>query len=266
MSILIPDRGVMLNLKQTIKTGVSDVTGCCILSNGKMVFVSDSSIEVIIVHQDGSRDYTINIISGNPRDVTCIDSNTIAVSVADKDNEIRILDLSNRSITRRISTETTVCGITYNNGFLICCAKDKGLIRIDLRDDSITPVVRCSLSHWSYVTTNGNNMYYTNYDSSKVTCCDMNGRVQWEFCDDGILVLPSGIATDNNNNIYVVSEGINTLGVISPDGQSYKALLTECAGIRHPWMIHCDRASNQLFFTNRTDDTGLLFDISTTPT
>jgi hypothetical protein len=84
---------VMLKLKQTIKRGLSDVKGCCILSNGKMVFANHFSKEVLILHKDGSRDFTINIISGNPRDVTCIDSNTIAVSVIDKDNQVRIIDL-----------------------------------------------------------------------------------------------------------------------------------------------------------------------------
>ena len=74
-----------------------------------------------------------------------------------------------------------VYGTTYNDGSLVCCAVDKGLIRIDLKDNSITPVVRCSLSYWSYITTNGNNIYYTNDKTDRVTCCDMNGKVEWEF-------------------------------------------------------------------------------------
>ena len=51
-----------------------------------MVFVNYSPGEVIVVRKDGSRDFTINIRSGNPLDVTCIDSNTIAVSVVDIEN------------------------------------------------------------------------------------------------------------------------------------------------------------------------------------
>jgi hypothetical protein len=46
-------------------------------------------------------------------------------------------------------------------------------------------------------------LYYTNYIKNKVTCCDMNGKVQWEFCDENVLVTPGGITTDSNNNIYV---------------------------------------------------------------
>jgi hypothetical protein len=32
----------------------------------------------------------------------------------------------------------------------------------------------------------------------------MNGKVQWEFGDTNVLVQPSGITTDKNNNIDMV--------------------------------------------------------------
>jgi Fe2+ transport system protein B len=71
---------MLLKLRQRIKTDLANAIGCCILSKGKMVFVNYSPGEVIVVHKDGSKDFTINIRSGNPLDVTCINSNTIAVS------------------------------------------------------------------------------------------------------------------------------------------------------------------------------------------
>jgi hypothetical protein len=54
--VSIPVRSVndvMLKLKQIIKTGLSEVIGCCIVSNGKMVFASYSSGEVIVIYQGG---------------------------------------------------------------------------------------------------------------------------------------------------------------------------------------------------------------------
>jgi sugar lactone lactonase YvrE len=108
-------------------------------------------------------------------------------------------------------------------------------------------------------------MYYTNDTTHKVACCDINGKVQWEFCDENVLVLPKGITTDNNNNIYVVSTRSNSVVVISPDGQNYKVLLSDRDVLSFPRTIHCDRASNQLLLAH-TGGTGLLYDISTTPT
>jgi hypothetical protein len=258
---------VTLTLKQRINTGLSNVAGCCILSNGKMAFVNYYSGEVIISHKDGSMDCTISIISGHPFDVACIDSNTIAVSVEGGDKQVRIIDLKQRSITTTINTKSDVYGMTYNDGSLICCDEDKGLIRIDLKDNSVTSLVRCSLPAYSYVTTNGNNIYYTNKTIHKVTCCDVNGNVQWEFYNENALVSPRGIATDNNNNIYVVGEWSNNVVVISRDGKKYKVLLSDLDGVSFSSGIHCDRARNQLLLTTGGgDNPSLLYDISTTPT
>ena len=260
---------VRLTLKQAIKTGLRKVVGCCILSNGKMVFTNFFLREVIILHQDGSMDFTIDIGSGNLCDVTCIDSSTIAVSVvsmADRNNQVRIIDLNKRSITRRINTTSDVYGISYSDGSLICCAECKGLIRIDLKANSITSVEGCYLAAYCYVTTHGSKIYYTSFTEDTVTCCNMDGKVQWEFYAKNVLASPRGITTDTNNNIYVVGELSCNVVVISPDGKKYKVLLSKRDGINLPWVIHCDRASNQLLLTNDRGDTGLLYDISTTLT
>ena len=109
------------------------------------------------------------------------------------------------------------------------------------------------------------NIYYTNNATHKITCCDINGKVQWEFYDTNVLMSPRCIATDNNNKIYVAGQGSTNVVVISPDGQSYRVLLSRSDGII-PWWIHCDRASNQLLLTNGRDNPALLYDISTTST
>ena len=94
----------------------------------------------------------------------------------------------------------------------------------------------------------------------------MNGKVQWEFYDIEVLDVPVDITTDNNNNIYVVGQSSHNVVVISPDGQNYKILLSDRDGINLPCGIHCDRASNQLLLTSEGSNTGLLYDITTTPT
>jgi hypothetical protein len=102
---------VMLKLKQRITTDRRNVEGRCIMSNGKMVFTILSPGEVIILHKDGSMEFKIDIRSRLPRDVTCIDNNTIAVavgSVEDGDNQVLIIDLNKRSITKQINTKSEV--------------------------------------------------------------------------------------------------------------------------------------------------------------
>ena len=260
---------VMLKLKQRIPADFSRERGCCILSNGKMVLTNYSPAQVIVVLIDGFTDFTIEIgsVSNNPRDITCIDSNTIAVSVVNSANQVLIIDLNKRSITKQIATiRSEVYGLTYNDGSLICCVRDEGLMRIDLKDNSIIPLVRCFLPAYSYVTTSGNNIYYTNDITHTVTCCDMNGKIEWEFYDKNVLLSPRGITTDNNNNIYVAGQRSRNVVVISPDGQNYKILFSDPDSVGLPWGVHCDRASNQLLLTKQMQNPSLLFDISTTPT
>jgi hypothetical protein len=74
----------------------------------------------------------------------------------------------------------------------------------------------------------------------------VNGKVQWELYNENVLDSPIGITTDKNNNIYVVGSGSYNVVVISRDEQNYKVLLSERDGVRVPWGIHCDRASDQL--------------------
>jgi hypothetical protein len=269
--INIPVRSVndvKLKLKQRIKTGLRDVKGCCILTNGKIAFASCTSGDVIILHKDGSSDIkiNINIRSGNPCDMTCINSNTIAVSVINKDPRVLVIDLKKRSITSQIKTKSEVWGIACNDGSRNFCASCNGIIRIDLKDKSITLVVRCCLWQWSYVTTNGNNIYYTNNEhGSGVTCCDMNGQIKWKLCNSIGSSQSRGLTTDDNSNLYFVDHSYQQVVVISPDGQIIKVLLSYRSDISAPLGIHCDRASNQLLLMNREGITGLLYDISTTP-
>jgi hypothetical protein len=54
--------------------------------------------------------------------------------------------------------------------------------------------------------------------------------------------------------------------VLSPDEQKHKVVLSDRDGIYLPLGIHCDRASNQLLLTSEQCNTGVLYDISTTPT
>jgi hypothetical protein len=64
----------------------------------------------------------------------------------------------------------------------------------------------------------------------------------------------------------VVDGGSDNVVVLYPDEQEHKVLLSDRGGIYPPWGIHCNRASNQLLLTSERGNTGLLYDITTTPT
>jgi hypothetical protein len=70
-----------------------------------MVLTNYSPAQVIVVLIDGFTDFTIEIgsVLNNPRDITCIDSNTIAVSVVNSANQ------GMTSLTDHTGILTTLC-------------------------------------------------------------------------------------------------------------------------------------------------------------
>jgi sugar lactone lactonase YvrE len=77
-----------------------------------------------------------------------------------------------------------------------------------------------------YVATSGDKLYYADYCTHTVTCCDLHGTTQWEFNDERVLQYPLGISVDNDGNVYVVGCYTHNVVVISPDGQRHRQLLT----------------------------------------
>jgi sugar lactone lactonase YvrE len=74
------------------------------------------------------------------------------------------------------------------------------------------------MTYVCYVATSGDKLYYTNWNTHTVTCCDLYGTSQWEF-NESVLRCPLGISVDNDGNVYVVGFHSKNVVVISPDGQ-----------------------------------------------
>ncbi|CAG2246604.1 unnamed protein product [Mytilus edulis] len=110
------------------------------------------------------------------------------------------------------------------NGCLIFCAREKGMKKISLSDESITNVINNKLSTLAYVTTFGDKLFYTNYTDDSVTCCNYHGNILWKFCDTSVLKSPFGISVDHDGNVFVVGRLTHNVVVISPDGQRCRQL------------------------------------------
>jgi DNA-binding beta-propeller fold protein YncE len=111
------------------------------------------------------------------------------------------------------------------------------------------------------VATFGEKLYYTNYVTHTVTCCDFQGTTQWEFRDEHVLRCPLGISVDNNGNVYVAGRDSINVMVISPDGHRHRQLLSSKDGLVLPKMLDYERSTNRLLVVNQSD-TAFLFDVS----
>jgi DNA-binding beta-propeller fold protein YncE len=132
---------------------------------------------------------------------------------------------------------------------------------LNLSDKSTGDVIKSKYSSVYYVSTSGDKLYYTDYNTHTVTCCDLHGKTQWEFKDNRVLKGPLGISVDNDGNVYVVGGSFNNVVVISPDGQRHRQLLSSKDGLEKPRVLDYDKSTNRLLVVNESVK-AFLFDVT----
>jgi DNA-binding beta-propeller fold protein YncE len=157
--------------------------------------------------------------------------------------------------------DTEICGMAIRGRTIYYCAWRKGLKMLNLNDKSVSDIINRDMSYVIYVATFEDKLYYTNFNTQTVTCCDLQGTTQWEFKDERVLRYPLGITVDNDGNVYAIGRYSNNVVVISPDGQRHKQLLSSKDGLVEPHVLDYERSTNKLLVVNRSD-IAFLFDVS----
>jgi hypothetical protein len=62
------------------------------------------------------------------------------------------------------------------------------------------------MSYVIYVATFEDKLYYTNFNTQTVTCCDLQGTTQWEFKDERVLRYPLGITCLNKSHLFPLKD------------------------------------------------------------
>jgi DNA-binding beta-propeller fold protein YncE len=132
---------------------------------------------------------------------------------------------------------------------------------LNLSDKSVTDIIQSNMSIVYYLAISGDKLYYTNYFTHTVICCDLHSTTQWEFNDDCVILCPCGIAVDNNGDVYVVGCNSSNVVVISPNGQRHRQLLSSKDGLKNPPVLDYDRSTNRLLVVNKSR-TAFLFDVT----
>jgi DNA-binding beta-propeller fold protein YncE len=132
---------------------------------------------------------------------------------------------------------------------------------LNLSDKSVSDIINREMCYVNYVATFGEKLYYTNWNTHTVTCCDLQGITQWKFKDKRVLKFPFGISVDNDGNVYVAGRDSINVMVISPDGHRHRQLLSSKDGLVLPRVLDYERSTNRLLVVNQSD-TAFLFDVS----
>ena len=132
---------------------------------------------------------------------------------------------------------------------------------LNLSDKYVSDIINREMDDVNYVATFGDNLYYTNWKTHAVTCCNLQGTTQWVFNDERVLKFPLGISVDNDGNVYVTGRDSINVVVISPDGQRHRQLLSSKDGLVLPKVLDYQRSTNRLLVVNQRD-IAFLFDVS----
>jgi hypothetical protein len=231
------------------RNGIINITGCIVCPNGKMLFVDSYSKSLVSINEDGTLYKVITCSLGYPLDVACIDDTTVAVSTY---NGIEIINIISTKLERRIETSKICCGITHHNGVLLWFEAERGIQMMQLSDERVTTLVKQSnLALGSYITTCGDNIYQSNYNTGTVTCCTIKGEKLWEYKDASVLGGPMGVTVDNHSNVYMTSRTFNNVVVLEPDGRQGRTFISRHDGLNGPTGIYFNKSKNSLLVTNQ---------------
>ena len=157
--------------------------------------------------------------------------------------------------------DTHIFGMAIRGGTIYYCTGNKVLKMLNLSDRSTSDVIKSGMSRVKYVATSGDRLYYTNWLTNSLTCCDLYGTTQWVFKDKRVLQNPLGISVDNDGNVYVIGYDSNNVVVFSPDGQRHRQLLSSRNGLKNPSVLDYDKSENRLLVVNKSR-AAVLFDVT----
>jgi hypothetical protein len=175
---------IQLNLKQKINTRGTNITGCSLLPDGRMVFSCYSSDTVRFINKEGIELFQIgdDKTGSSTYDTVYIkDNNSVAVSwggweVKSK-RSITIIDIESKKVMTTIHMDTYIYGMAVRGRTLYYCRGSEGLMMLNLSDRSVSDIISSDIissdmSNVTYVATSGDKLYYTNTNTNTVTCCD----------------------------------------------------------------------------------------------
>ncbi|CAG2251627.1 TRIM2_3 [Mytilus edulis] len=227
-----------------------EIRGITVLPDGRIILADSGRSRLFILNDNGRLDNYISCQSAGigPFDVTCIKDNEVAISTS---RGIHIIHIDSRTILKGIQTSGECRGIAHNNGTLICCVQSKGIQCIQIANQTITTLVEVHESIDQLgICVQRTKIYVTNFSYGFVDCYTLEGKHLWQFHNRSVLMNPTGIAVDNNSNIYVACYCTNSVLVLSSDGKKFKKVLSSRNGLYQPRALHFDEKNSTLLVAN----------------
>ncbi|XP_063411429.1 uncharacterized protein LOC134694354 [Mytilus trossulus] len=251
-------------LQKEITTNAQQITGCCMSEDG-FVFLTDHYLRksLITIVSDNKLKHKMHLGPSNGFDITLIDDITIAITSGASKQKVGfdIIDIKNQRKMKFIELRGRTWGITRYHDSLFVCVEDSGIYKMNTSNYTISCVISCILSSFSYISVFSDKIYCTNCNDHSIVCYDINGSCVWTFQNKLVLNEPRGIAVDINGNVYVVGFHSENVVIISRDGKHHKEILTKDDGLFFPSAIFLDKENRKVLVANNRE-TAFVYNIS----
>lgn len=271
MPVLVP-KVHNIQLKQAFKVEPSkflnSVTGCIILPNGKMLIADNQATDTLIeYYEDGDHARGIEV-SGNPFDLTLIDSNHIAVTYGDIGYTLDVIIVSDGLVEKTIQTQNLVTkgrtrktcyGISHQDGKLYVIIFGIGIAVFD-KSFSVLKTLQIDTESIRFIAVLKGMIYLTNTRKNTIHCLNSSGQEIWEY-QDASIVSPSGLAVASQDELFVTSPTTNNLFLIQRNGKESKVLLKEDDGLFKTTAVHFNRERKELLLCNKENRYAAVYNV-----
>ncbi|CAC5403666.1 TRIM2_3 [Mytilus coruscus] len=226
-----------------------DLQGISVLRDEKLILADSYYKRLLIVNNDGMVDMSISCptVGNGPFGVTYIENNLVAISTS---QGIQTVNTQTGSVVGNIATNGECRGIAFNNGTVICWVKSIGIQSIQLSNLSTKTLVKIEEnSNRLGIAVHRNKIYATEFSNDAVSCYTFEGRKLWQFQNKFVLKGPTGIAIDNNCNIYVAA--YKCVLCLSSGGKKFKKFEASKDGFSDPTALYFDCTKNKLIVANK---------------
>ncbi|CAC5408363.1 unnamed protein product [Mytilus coruscus] len=254
IGINVPKSGNISNIKlqliksfQITRTHKLNVAGCVILPNGHFFMANYTKDKHLIECSETGEHIRDILVSGKTYDIAVVDLNCICVSYGDT----KFLEIMNRitfHFEKKISLQKCCLGVSHENGRLYVVYGNHIKV-MDLSGQQLETFITAS-ENVLCIKTRSDKMFYADYKTGKVHCCQLNEEELWQFeCDS--INFPYSVTVDNYYNVYVVGYVSDNLTIIQHDGKDSKTLLTKSDGLLNPQAVYYDEDKKALLVCSK---------------
>ena len=239
------------------------IWGLVVISDNKLIVTDYNNMAVKMVDIQNDQVLDCMIITTNPRGITIIDQDQIAVTVPDE-LKIKLIKINKRSLLLKedITTTEKCYGIVFHsNTFLVSCTAPRRIQTLNMEGLALRSFKTFSQNQplivqpaFISLSLDKQSLYMTDSQNCCITKFSLDGKQLTEYAHYDLRGA-SGIAVDKNGYVYVATWS----GSEPEKGRVYKfnedlsepkIFLGKEDGVLYPCPIYLNRETNMLYLSN----------------